>query len=75
MQALAVGVAPLETSQECSIVTPAFRPPGWPSGAGRGPLTLAAFLFVPYLAFCPASFWGIPAATTEEFGEAEPREC
>lgn len=64
-----VGVRALEASQECSIVTAALRPPGWPSGAGRGPLTLAAFLFVPCLAFCPASFWGIPAAKTE------PGEC
>lgn len=43
-----------------------FKTPGGPSGAGCGPLTLAAFLFVLYLCLRQACSWGIPAASTKE---------
>lgn len=45
-----VGIKPLLTSQECSVVTLTFKTPRWPSGAA-GALPLAAVLFVPYVTF------------------------
>lgn len=52
-------------------MTPALKPPGGSSGAGRA-LTLAASLLVLYLRSHLASFWGTPAAATEVLCKTEP---